>query len=143
MGLVTFLITEKYILLTLSSFILHLFKGSFDSTLTRNLLIESIAALPNRNEPFILSHGKVLHLAIEKQHWLQIDGPSSDAVLILLAAYYVLDLNYSQNVKPALVFLQTELLGIAEEETGNASGLTFYNMLEKVKHIATSDSEVQ
>jgi hypothetical protein len=45
-----------------------------------------------RTSPFIFSRGKALHLAIDKQHWFQIEGPASDAVLILLAAYYhVLD----------------------------------------------------
>lgn len=94
----------------------------------------SITALPNRNAPFILSHGKALNLVIGQQHWLQINGPASDAVVILLASHFVLDLNYSQNVKPTLLSLQSELLGIAHEGTRSASGLTFYNMLEKVKY---------
>ncbi|KAI9552190.1 hypothetical protein GHT06_022527 [Daphnia sinensis] len=92
----------------------------------------SIAVIDKRTSPFIFSHGKALHLAIEKQHWFQIEGPASDAVLILLAAYHVLDLCYSKNVKPTLQFLQINLLGLVDETSGTATE-TFYNMLDKVR----------
>ena len=64
-------------------------------------------------------------LRLKKQHWFQIDGSASDALVISFAAHYVLDLNYSKNVKPILCFLQNELLEIADEKTGSGLRLTF------------------
>ncbi len=73
------------------------------------------------------------------QHWFQIEGPASDAVLILMAAYHTRDLSYSPNVKPTLHFLQINLMGLAEG-TGTATG-TFYNMMDKVRKTLNPDED--
>ena len=90
-----------------------------------------LKAIKTRLAPFILSHGQSLHLAIESKYWMTIDGPSSEAIVSLIAAYYVLDLSYSKSVEPALQFLQINCLGLAEI-AASTNGV-FYNMLEKVR----------
>jgi hypothetical protein len=69
---------------------------------------------------------------------MAIDGPSSEAIVSLIAAYYVLDLSYSNSVEPALQFLQMNRLGL--EEISAATNEVFYNMLEKVRSEAAASS---
>lgn len=42
---------------------------------------------------------------------------SADALIDLLCCYYVFNIKYSPEVKPALLFLQSHLLGIKDGET--------------------------
>ena len=42
---------------------------------------------------------------------------SIDALIDLLCCYYVFNIKYSPEVKPALLFLQSQLLGIEDGET--------------------------
>ena len=95
-----------------------------------------LKAIKSRQAPFILSHGQSLHLAIESKYWMAIDGPSSEAIVSLIAAYYVLDLSYSKSVEPALQFLQMNCLGLVE--IAAATNGVFHNMLEKVRSEAAS-----
>ena len=63
-----------------------------------------------RGTPFILSIGGSLHIVINCKVFLKVNT-SSEALLALMASYYVFDLSYSNVVTPALMFLQSTLLG--------------------------------
>ena len=80
---------------------------------------EAIAALPKRKAPFILSLGPAMHLVMESKVFCRLDPRCSEALLTLMAAYYVFDLQYSPNVRPSLLFIQSHCLERCDDHYRN------------------------
>ena len=65
---------------------------------------------------------------------MKLDDRSPDALLSLVAAYYVFDLQYDVNVSPTMLFLQDVCLGEPDQDSGKFQSLAlFKNVLNKVK----------
>ena len=62
-----------------------------------------------------------------------------DAVLALMAIYYVFDLSYSKEVLPTLLFLQSYCLKLEDDATNSCESLAiFTKMLEKEERLAAA-----
>ncbi|KAK4020559.1 hypothetical protein OUZ56_002523 [Daphnia magna] len=80
----------------------HFFDQREESASTQSSIDEI-----KRPAPFILAIGAELYVVTAGQVFFKFGSQSStEAILALLAAYYIFDLEYSKYVKSALFFLQ-------------------------------------
>jgi len=68
-----------------------------------------------------------------------VEGGSSEAALLLMAAYFIFDVKYPLEVRPSLLFLQLRCLGKADYYTNKST--TLANFMSNLAKIALSDSE--
>ncbi len=102
---------------------------------------QAIATI-KRSAPFILFHGSAIHLVLEGQPFLRVET-TMDAVLALMALYYVFDLSYSEEVKPTLLFLQEFLLKMPDDYTANCeSASIFIKLVQKEEERASAARNV-
>ena len=65
----------------------------------------------DRSTPFLLAHGEVLHLVVEDLPFMRLEsGGVSEAILSLMAAYFMTNASYSNEVQAALLFIQYHCL---------------------------------
>ncbi|KAI9555046.1 hypothetical protein GHT06_020344 [Daphnia sinensis] len=88
-----------------------------------------------RPAPFILAIGAELYVVTAGQVFFKFGSQSStEAILALLAAYYIFDLEYSKYVKSTLFFLQSYCLKEPDRATDSCSALNvFLSLIECYK----------
>lgn len=90
-----------------------------------------IAEIPNRQSPFIILHGTALHLIVEREVFLR-PATSTDALLALMACYYIFDMSYSDQVLSTLLYLQATCLQRPDDLTKkNGPVNVFSKLVEK------------
>lgn len=68
---------------------------------------DEIEEIQNRQAPFILSMGlEEMHLVIDGMQYDRVDIKSSEALLALMASYYIFEMAYGTEVKPSILVLQ-------------------------------------
>ena len=83
--------------------------------------------LSDRNTPFVLVVGDLIHIVVNKKILFQVQT-CCEAVLMLLACYYIFNLSYSPRVLPSLLFLQSAVLNQPIESTPKVDNfITFIN----------------
>lgn len=97
-------------------------------------LIDSIKDI-KRGSPFILAIGNKFNIILESQRLFRIET-CSEAVLALMAVYYVFNLHYNVHVKPSLLFLQAVCLHLEDDdEVREEEQLAmFRNVLKKLRN---------
>ena len=94
---------------------------------------EAINAVQGRGAPFVLSLGGDMHLVVEGLVFCHLEaGGITDAILHLMAAYYVFNLKYSSAVEPSLLFIQSNCLMLTVDKKFQSISL-FFTLIEKEK----------
>ena len=98
---------------------------------------------PKRLFPFIVSIGDTFHIIADRQPLVSPKN-SAEALIDLLCVYYVFNIKYSPEVKPALLLLQTHLLGIEDGETKRSKTLgIFMKMFQNIASKKRTDLNVE
>lgn len=87
-----------------------------------------------RASPFLIQCGGTYHLVADGQPLISLcanTSSSMDALLTLIAAYYVFDIQWCKDIAPAYLFFQHYLLERENEESKKCSSLViFLNLLK-------------
>ena len=84
---------------------------------------------PERTTPYIVMLGSIYHIVIDGEPFIEAQS-SYEAIISLMAAYFVFNIRYSDHVLPSLLFLQHQILGQSDETTKTCRNLSiFLNML--------------
>ncbi|KAK4006255.1 hypothetical protein OUZ56_011411 [Daphnia magna] len=87
-----------------------------------------------RPSPFLIQCGTTYHLVVDGQPLISLSANTSssmDALLTLIAAYYVFDIHWCQDIAPAYLFIQHYLMEREYEESKKCSSLVvFLNLLK-------------
>ncbi|KAK4030802.1 hypothetical protein OUZ56_024141 [Daphnia magna] len=83
------------------------------------------------------------HLILESKHFMRFDT-TCEAILGLMATYYVFHIEYSSKVLNALLFIQTMVLGIEDECTQGCSSVVafaeaYYNHGHSAGYLSCTD----
>ena len=81
---------------------------------------------PHRESPFILKHGSSFHVIADSKPYLYVSGGSMDALIALVATYYVFHQTYAKEVLTTLLFIQSEVLGADDSDTKKSSALNVF-----------------
>lgn len=69
------------------------------------------------------------NIIVDNEPFMYLTSTSIEAFLCLIAIYYVFDIEWSKEILPALLFVQSELLGKSNKDTlGNNSLKVFLNL---------------
>ena len=101
---------------------------------------------PNRVRPFILQDKEVFYVIVEKEPILEIDANPEDALLGLMACYFVFHLTYKQAVETTLWFIERHLLNhSSNEEVKRCHRVrNFYSTLLSLEvHISSESSDYE
>ncbi|KAK4019086.1 hypothetical protein OUZ56_001116 [Daphnia magna] len=79
---------------------------------------------PHRESPFILKHGSSFHIIADSKPYLYVSGESMEALLSLIATYYVFHQTYAKEVSTTLQFTQSEVLAADDPDNKYANSLT-------------------
>ncbi|EFX60254.1 hypothetical protein DAPPUDRAFT_344394 [Daphnia pulex] len=95
--------------------------------------LEAVLKETLNRPPFILNIGDSFHIIVDNQVLLT-SNSLCDALLNMFAAYYVFSIAYSPQVKHALLFIQSVILGLEDEHSKKSPVLKmFVKNLEVVK----------
>ena len=85
-----------------------------------------------------------MHLVINGMHYARVDSRSSDALLVLMASYYIFDMAYSTEVKPSLLFLQAYCLMLPDQQIEKYNCISmFMNLIEHEKSENNNESSCE
>lgn len=97
--------------------------------------MDAAGDIGDRGCPFILSIATDLHFVVDNKPFVKA-ATMTEAVLLLMATYYVFNLQCSPMVEPCLYFLQAPCLKLTDDLVQKYSSVTtFLKMLERVKSI--------
>ncbi|KAK4020561.1 hypothetical protein OUZ56_002525 [Daphnia magna] len=106
----------------------HLVDSRLESTNLQSCIMEE-----RRGSPFILYIGSTIHLIMESNPFMRINT-TADAVIGLMATYYVFHFKYSEKVQNALLFLQSYVFGENDKASDTCASVhSFSALLEKMK----------
>jgi hypothetical protein len=95
--------------------------------------LEAVLKKTLNRSPFILNIGDSFHIIVDNQVLLT-SNSLCDSLLNMFAAYYVFSIAYSPQVKHALLFIQSVILGFEDEHSKKSPVLKmFVKNLEVVK----------
>lgn len=97
--------------------------------------VDAASEIGERGCPFILSIGTALHIIVDNKPFLKA-ATVTEAVLLLMATYYVFNLQYSPMVDTSLYFLQAQCLKFSDDVIKKYSSVTtFIAMVQRMKEI--------
>lgn len=88
--------------------------------------LEEAIKTPDREKPFILKHGLSYHIIADRKPYMFVTGGSMEALLCLVSTYFVFHLQYATEVLPSLLFTQSQLLEMEDDETKKSSALKLF-----------------
>ncbi|KZS01948.1 Uncharacterized protein APZ42_001214 [Daphnia magna] len=105
----------------------HLVDSRLESANLQSCIMEE-----RRGSPFILYIGSTIHLIMESNPYC--DLITADAVIGLMATYYVFHFKYSEKVQNALLFLQSYVFGEKDKASDTCASVhSFSALLGKMK----------
>ncbi|XP_045026242.1 uncharacterized protein LOC123470242 [Daphnia magna] len=94
---------------------------------------------PHRESPFILKHGSSFHIIADSKPYLYVSGESMEALLSLIATYYVFHQTYAKEVSTTLQFTQSEVLAADDPDNKYANSLTVF--VQNLRKLAACNAE--
>lgn len=94
---------------------------------------------PHRESPFILKHGSSFHIIADSKPYLYVSGESMEALLSLIATYYVFHQTYAKEVSTTLQFIQSEVLAADDPDNKYANSLTVF--VQNLSKLAACNAE--
>ncbi|KZR99989.1 Uncharacterized protein APZ42_003918, partial [Daphnia magna] len=106
----------------------HLVDSRLESANLQSCIMEE-----RRGSPFILYIGSTIHLIMESNPFMRFNT-TADAVIGLMATYYVFHFKYSEKVQNALLFLQSYVFGEKDKASDTCASVhSFSALVEKMK----------
>lgn len=95
-----------------------------------------------RPAPFILAIGPELNVVTAGRCFLSFgSGSSTEALLTLLATYYIFDLDYSEYIKTVMFFIQSECLKEPDDFTQACAQLNVFVTLLAAEKLSIDQND--
>ena len=79
----------------------------------------------DRPSPFLLKYGSSFYVVAGKAPFVCVQD-STDALISLLAVYYVFDLQWCKEVEPVLLVIEGEVIGLITEQLKSCSAASIF-----------------